>query len=148
MWWQDNWRDTLVQREMEQPVAISFLTRLRKQCEASPKTRSPFHIVSSVASQYDTRRKVIWRDRHVEEYCLKTTTAQKEWVTIYPPGRHWLDLDIQHSWHRKNSAPHWKQIPEPFFDPVSFSSFFPLLLVGGLVVWAESVLSHRQTERL
>ena len=25
---------------------------------------------------------------------------------IDPPGRHWLDLDIQHSWHQNDSAPY------------------------------------------
>ena len=50
--------------------------------------------------------------RHVEEYCLMCARGMS--YNMDPPGRHWLDLDIQHSWHRKSSSTS-KNVFQPTF---------------------------------
>ena len=131
MWWQDNWRDTLVYTTTGDGATsrhlFQVLTRTRKQCEARPKTRSSFHIVSSHGLTI----------RHLKKgymtglACRRVLPVEDDectrgvWVTIYPPGRHWLDSDIQHSWHRKNSAPHWRNKFQGLFRPCILFPLFP-----------------------
>ena len=54
--------------------------------------------------------------RHVEEYCLMCARGMS--YNMDPPGRHWLDLDIQHSWHRKSSSTS-KNVFQPTSDQLS-----------------------------
>ena len=144
MWWQDNWQGHFgTTQDGGTSRHLFLLTRVMKQCGTRPKSGSPFHIVSSL-SLYDTRRKAIIMTGSACWRVLPEDDVHKEWVTIYPPGRHWLDLDIQHSWHQKNSATS-KNVSRAFFQPCLVSS---VRLFPGLVVWAEGVFGHRQTEWL
>ena len=106
MWWQDNWQGHFgTTQDGGTSRHLFLLTRVMKQCGTRPKSGSPFHIVSSL-SLYDTRRKAIIMTGSACRRILPEDDVHKEWVTIYPPGRHWLDLDIQHSWHQNDSAPY------------------------------------------